>query len=158
MTYVCTGDVPSTAVVWDEEEEDGLSGSVAYGYAGSDTARKCEFHCVDPYEWDVLSKACVDTTTSSDPTADIDAAPDRVRSGNNTTVTWSAQDVSTSCRITKNDKEWLSDLVQIGGVVENPSVPPTPKIVTQTTFKIYCDGSALLDSVTVNIVPGFVEF
>lgn len=80
----------------------------------------------------------------------ISADPNRVHTGDTSTVTWCASQVN-SCAITKNGTLWKSDISSSG-----ESTPP--EIITvQTTYTITCP-SISPESVTVNILPVFQEF
>ncbi len=90
------------------------------------------------------------SVTVLSPQVSISADPARVRTGNTSTISWSATEVD-SCTITGP------------GLTPNPrsdfsavttSQPVT--ISTQSTYTITCD--SLSDSVTVNIIPVFDEF
>jgi hypothetical protein len=78
------------------------------------------------------------------PSVDISANPTRVRSGNNSTISWSSVNVS-SCSVTGPN---------FSSTALSGSQPRT--ITAKSLFSITCNG--LTDSVTVNIVPIFEEF
>ncbi len=84
------------------------------------------------------------------PSVAISAEPNRVRSGDPSTISWTLNNVN-NCAITKNGTSWKSDISSSG-----ESTPP--EIITvQTTYTITCP-SISPESVTVNILPIFQEF
>lgn len=98
------------------------------------------------------------TVTVRVPTASISAAPNRVVSGGQTTVSWNATNVN-SCTITKNGVTWKVLPANASRVVSG-SAPDT--ISSQTTYVITCtnnaNASAAVATQAVNIVPLFQEF
>jgi len=89
------------------------------------------------------------------PSPSISASQPRVISGNTDTISWSASNVATSCTIT--------------GPGVNQTVPATacsipsgsaaPRIDTQSTYCIVCDGdSSTKKCVTVDVTPKIIEF
>ncbi len=93
------------------------------------------------------------------PTGSLAANPDRVRSGETTTLSWSGvASVDTSCviRNSVNGSTIPVTAPDASCNVTNGSTP-SPAITQQTTFTLRCDGVDV-DSVTVNLLPGFTEF
>jgi len=92
--------------------------------------------------------------TCTNPKATISAAPDRVKSGSTTKITYGATGVDGSCTITGPG-------APSGGIpsnscnVSNASFT-TPALTTQTTYTITCGGTST--TVIVNVVPDFTEF
>ncbi|GEM_PF-1989134 len=95
--------------------------------------------------------------TVNTPVAHIAVNPDRVASGNSTTLSFSATGVTGTCIVTRG----------VGGTtIWGPTAGPTIATTTassgnltkQTTFEISCDSGAAKDSVLVNIIPEFDEF
>lgn len=78
--------------------------------------------------------------------------PTRVKSGNNVTVSWQADDV-TSCVVTRNGVAWKSGPSSPVGGIQDP-------VTAQTTYVITCEtvGSPVTKSATVKVVPGFQEY
>lgn len=90
------------------------------------------------------------TVTVVQPTVSISVNPDRVPSGNSTTVSWTASNVS-SCSIARNGQSWTptgpnANLTpdKSGNVKGNAD----SKVDAQTTFDITCSGAGA--SATVN--------
>ena len=84
------------------------------------------------------------------PSVTISADPNRVRSGDTSTISWTLNNVN-NCSITKNGTTWKSDVSSSGGSV------PQEIITAQTTYTITCPSTSP-ESVTVNILPVFQEF
>lgn len=95
------------------------------------------------------------------PTVSISVSPDRVRSGDSSTVTWSSTNVD-SCDITRNSSPWKTGLTANVSRQVNGTSPDT--ITAQTTYKITCvndsgqTSASATGTATVNLVPGFEEF
>lgn len=108
----------------------------------------------DPSEWRVCTNGSLSGSYGYPdcavltPTLSLSATPPRVRSGDATSISWSATGGVTSCSVTKNGAAWESGLSG-----SNVSAPVT----SRTTFKLTCD-IGTPKSVTVNIVPSFKEF
>lgn len=92
------------------------------------------------------------TVSFTTPTSYITATPDRVNVGGSTSVSWSANQV-TSCTVSANGVTIASPA---GPVVATTTVSRT--VAGQTTFAIACDSNATTDSVIVNVVPKVEEF
>lgn len=96
------------------------------------------------------------TVTVLVPTATISANPSRVQSGGQTTVSWSAANVS-SCDITKNGNPWQSNLKGA-----NLTSSASDTITTQTTYLMACKNVVAQvvasATTTVNIAPKYNEF
>lgn len=87
----------------------------------------------------------------------ITASPARVRSGQASTVTWSATNVigqNASCTVSGPGVSWTSAVS--ASPVCSASGSATPIITTQSTYTLTC--GAATDSVTVNVIPNFQEF
>lgn len=89
----------------------------------------------------------------------ITASPDRVKEGDTSTISWTASSVggaSPSCTISGPG---VSQVVPAGATpsCQIPNGSATPTITRQSTYTITCTDGATR-SVTVNIVPKFVEF
>lgn len=84
------------------------------------------------------------------PSGSIQVAPQLLRSGELTQVTWSATNVS-SCSVSGNNgNSWTGTS---GSQISSP-------IVTQTVYTLSCaglDGSTFIQSATVNLIPIFQE-
>ena len=89
-------------------------------------------------------------------TLNIQAVPSIVKSGETTQVSWRAGNV-TSCNIIGTDGEhWNCS----GASCDATTTETTTAIIAQTTFTLSCaalDGSSPNKSVTVTIVPKFIE-
>lgn len=86
------------------------------------------------------------------PTATISASPDRVRTGNSSTITWSAQNVEGSCTISGPG-------ISQTAIAASCTVPSTSQSVTinaQSVYRITCTGAA--DTAVVNLLPLIEEF
>ena len=127
-----------------------LSGQTCEG--GDDTTENCTFPLPQIYQMRVTADGgettlCpyVDTSCSLD-SVSISASPDRVRAGNQTTVTWEA-DTSCNC--------------SVSGPGLSSSEPNDSQAVTvtgQSRYTISCQAGAAEDFVIVNIVPTLIEF
>jgi hypothetical protein len=94
------------------------------------------------------------------PTATISVAPNRVRKGNPTTVTWGSTYVQ-SCDITRNGVAWKSNLPANASQQVNGTAPST--INNQVAFVITCvngagGGATATARAVVNVIPDFQEF
>lgn len=91
----------------------------------------------------------------------IEASPDRVNAGAATNVSFSANQVLTSCEVRQNGTRiWGPTApVPVPGAIASTTVSNVT-IDKQTTFSIVCDtgSGAATDSVIVNVVPKFQEF
>ncbi len=97
------------------------------------------------------SSATVTITNPVNPTLSIGANPTTVRSGNQSTITWSASDVDT-CSITGPGGFSFSTLS--GSSLSGP-------ITQKSTYNITCQAEGIpdvSDSVVVNLAPLFEEF
>ena len=97
------------------------------------------------------------------PTASISANPDRVHSGDSTTVSWNATNVS-SCTITRNGIPALGSPFAAdssGTVANSGTLDPTP-ITVQTTYVMTCKSAVarvvVSAQTTVNVAPSYHEF
>lgn len=103
------------------------------------------------------------TVTVISPNVDISANPTRVRSGDESTITWSASGVK-SCEVTGPEPSRRPFLAS--GNADNSnnftrnSPYTTPSITAQSTYTIVCktNGADATDSVIVNILPVVQEF
>jgi len=149
-TYNCTGTIPAGAEPYPAPDNTGLTVDTPYQYAEPGTARKCEYHCPVGATWNGASCDSV-----LDPVATIDANPMRVRRGNNTTVTWSAQNVASNCTISGPGLPG-SPITTSGPTINSTSA--SAMVNSQSAYTISCDSGAATDSVTVNVVPEFTPF
>ena len=90
----------------------------------------------------------------TNPKASISAAPDRIQSGDTTTITYNASGVDTSCTITGPGAP-SGDIPSNACSVPNGSFT-TPALTSQTTYTVTCGDTT--DTVIVNVVPEFTEF
>lgn len=95
--------------------------------------------------------------TVLNPSVAINAVPDRVVKGNQTTVSWSANNVN-SCSITRNGSAWRGPLASDASRALSGSVVDT--ITTQTTYIITCTNNASANAATaiVNVASTFQTF
>lgn len=84
----------------------------------------------------------------------ITANPDRVRSGQTSTVSWSATGVDSSCTISGPGVN--QTVPGASCVIPNGSANPT--ITAQSVYTISCDGGERTAQVIVNLIPRFIEF
>jgi hypothetical protein len=87
----------------------------------------------------------------------ITASPARVRSGQVSTVTWSASNVigqDAVCTVSGPGVSWSSSVSASPSCSANGSATPT--IATQSTYVLTCGGAT--KSVIVNVIPEFEEF
>ncbi len=97
------------------------------------------------------------TVTVRIPTVSISATPDRVRSGDQTTVEWNATNVN-ACTITRNGVTWQTLTADVSGTVSGSD---TSSITGQTTFLISCTNNSnavATATKTVNVLTDFQEF
>lgn len=95
--------------------------------------------------------------TTSTPDLTITASPARVRSGQSTTLTWSASGVNgqnATCAVTGPGVSWSSAVS--AAPVCSASGSANPTIQTQSVYTLTCAGVS--ESVTVNVIPNFQEF
>ena len=101
------------------------------------------------------------TVTVIQPQATITASPGRVRSGTTSTISWSANNV-TSCEVTDPSGAKLASGNADNSNNFSKNSPYVATITAQSTFTIVCKtssgGSDVTDSVTVNLIPSFLEF
>jgi hypothetical protein len=89
--------------------------------------------------------------TVHQPSVSITASPTRVKSGDSSTIVWSAYDVL-NCSITKNGQSWKSGTS--GNITES-------NLTSQTVYLATCHttaGSTVTSTVVVNVDPQFNEF
>lgn len=91
-------------------------------------------------------------TCPGTPSATISATPDRVRSGSNVTITWSAQNVQGTCTITGPG---VNQTVSASACVV-PETSITASITAQSVYRISCTGAS--DTAVVNLLPLIEEF
>ncbi|MDO8593794.1 MAG: hypothetical protein Q7R59_02770 [bacterium] len=98
------------------------------------------------------------TVTVLVPTVSITATPDRVNSGDTSTVSWDATHIN-SCTITRNGVTWQT---LTAGPSHSLSGSAPDTLTTQMTYTMTCANNASVTAVTstqmVNINPGFEEF
>ena len=98
----------------------------------------------------VVVNACPQTLSG-----DLSVDDTRVNEGETTVLRWtSIQGVNTSCSVTGPGVS--STLTATSCLVPDGSVTTAP-ITTQSTYTLTCDGD-VVDSVFVNVIPGFEEF
>ncbi|GEM_PF-1808847 len=101
------------------------------------------------------------TVTVTQPQATITASPGRVRSGTTSTISWSGSNV-TSCEVTDPSGTKLASGNADNSNNFSRNSPYTATITSQSTFTIVCKtsggGPDATDSVTVNLIPSFLEF
>lgn len=89
----------------------------------------------------------------------ISASPDRVKAGNTSTITWNATNVGGAAPSCTISGPGVSQVVAAGALpsCQIPNGSASPTITRQSTYTITCtDGASR--SVTVNVVPEFIEF
>lgn len=87
----------------------------------------------------------------------ITATPARVRSGQSTTLTWNATGVNgqnATCSVSGPGVSWTSSVTTSPSC--SASGTATTVINTQSTYTLTCNGVS--KSVTVNVIPNFIEF
>jgi hypothetical protein len=97
--------------------------------------------------------------TASTPVLSLTASSARVKSGNTTTLSWSASGVNgqnATCTVTGPGVSWTSP-VSVAPVCSVPSGSATPTITTQSTYTLNCGGGQT-KSVIVNVIPNIIEF
>ena len=88
----------------------------------------------------------------------LTATPNRVQSGQGTTLFWTATDAAPATCTLTNQNTGVAVAAPTTVSTCNASVSPTVSgIAAQTTFRLHC-GGALTKDVIVNIVPRFEEF
>lgn len=101
----------------------------------------------------VTSNACSGSATN----LSISASPARVRSGQTSTITWSATGVNgegASCTVTGPGISWTAPVS--AGPQCSAGSSGSATISTQSTYTITCGGES--KSATVNVIPNFQEF
>ncbi|MES2931722.1 MAG: CARDB domain-containing protein [Patescibacteria group bacterium] len=96
--------------------------------------------------------------TGGTPTLTITATPARVRTGQTSSVTWSATGVNgqnADCTVTGPGISWSSAVSAVP--VCSASGSATVTISTQSTYTLTCD-NAQPKTATVNVIPNFQEF
>lgn len=91
----------------------------------------------------------------STPTGGITASPNRVQSGAPTHLTWNASGVATSCTLSGPGLTPITTSKDATCAVAGPGADPV--VTTQSTYTLTCNGT-VVDQVTVNVLPSFVEF
>jgi hypothetical protein len=93
------------------------------------------------------------------PSLTLHATPSLVRSGDTTTLTWSASNVlGNSCKVTSAQDTLANGTGNWAGALSSGAT--SGPITSQTTYTLSCTGlddSALTQSATVNIIPSFQE-
>lgn len=84
----------------------------------------------------------------------ISANPDRVRSGQTSTISWSASGVDSSCTISGPGVN--QTVSGASCVIPNGSANPT--ITAQSVYTINCDSAESSAQAIVNLIPKFIEF
>lgn len=149
LNYSCTNSTSATLSTFTSPLSPFPSGVKTAPSAGP-----YQLACTGPGGTNTTSKTVVFTNA----TAYIEATPDRVNSGGNSTLGFSASQISSSCTVTGPDGTiWSSPNPIVGGTLATTTAP-SGKITRQSTFTISCDGGTVTDSVLVNIVPQFDEF
>jgi hypothetical protein len=131
--------------------------------SGTGSTKTCTFPAEGQYDMSVSKSGyrteyCPRITVGPPPctndSATISANPIRVRAGETSTITWSATGVDRSCVISGPN---LSRT--IGGSTCNiPNGTASPRIDTQSVYRIVCDEGESQDEVVVNVIPQFDEF
>jgi len=119
-----------------------------YGMSVQATPSSASATC--PYVTVTSPAAC-----TSPLTATLTAIPARVRTGNATTLTWSASGVNTSCTVRGTDGFTQTTSATTCSV---PTTVVSRTISNQVTYSISCDGGPQLNPITVNIIPNWVDF
>lgn len=125
-----------------------FSSTGMYGMTVEATPSSASATC--PYVRVTSPAACTGSLTAT-----LTATPSRVRSGTSTTLTWTASGVNTSCTVTGTDGFTQTTSATACNV---PITNVTRSINTQSTYSISCDGGPVLDTITVNVIPNFIEF
>ncbi|HVW82356.1 MAG TPA: hypothetical protein VHC68_00145 [Candidatus Paceibacterota bacterium] len=87
----------------------------------------------------------------------IAANPTRVAQGGQTALSWAVSSVADSCRVTGSDGYDSGTLASDGQTCGLDKTGDTDTVNQQTKYCIVCDGGAPV-CVTVNVVPGYIEF
>jgi hypothetical protein len=160
---------PPTAVAYPPPDNTGLTQNKDYEYSPVDNpAVKCEFHCANNYTWDPGSNSCIANQAGpacGNPVAPTPTAnPTRVAQGGTTQLSWSGGANATTCTLARTD---TTDSHNVPGAAScnNDGIPSggpvtSKTITTQTTYCITCTNGTSTDKkcVTVNVVPGYVEY
>lgn len=125
-----------------------FSSAGTYGMSVEATPTSASATC--PFVTVTSPTACAGTITAT-----LTATPSRVRSGGQTTLSWNASGVNTSCTVTGTGGFTQTTTATSCTV---PTTVVTRTIATQSTYSISCDGGPALDSITVNVIPNFQEF
>jgi hypothetical protein len=130
--------------------------------AGTSATHSCTFTIAGPYTMQVTplggSPVSCPAVVAGVPSAYITATPDRVNSGSSSTLSFSGDQIATSCTVTGPGGVTLwGPTAPSGGAVATSSVSTGP-ITAQSTYTISCDGGAATHSTIVNIVAKFEEF
>ncbi len=98
----------------------------------------------------VIAGSCSGTKTG-----DITALPARVNQGSSATLSWNAQNITTSCVIAGPG---VSQTIPAAScTIPTTASFTTPGLTTQSIYTLTCDGT-LLDTAIVNVVPKIEEF
>ncbi len=106
------------------------------------------------------SQLSVGTPTCTGPaTLSITASPDRVKEGSTATTSWTATGVGGATPSCTVSGPGVSQVVAAGAVpsCQIPNGSASPIILKQSTYTITCSDGAT-KSVTVNVIPKFLEF
>lgn len=159
VTYTASGGQGSTGYTW--TSSDGGGGPYGSSYI---TARTFNSSANGQYGMSVTDSTGAaaqcplvtvgNANSCSAPSATISANPARVRSGQTSTITWSASGVNTSCTVSGPgvNKTDPANSCNVG----NDSVQ-TPAITAQSVYTITCDGTKISQAI-VNVIPQFQEF
>jgi len=112
-----------------------------------------------PYSVNCSGAVANTTVLLTNPTAYIEANPDRVNVDATTLLSFSAAGLTpaSSCTVTgPTGTLWTGSSDGAGALATTTST--SPKITQQSTFRISCDGATATDNVIVNLVPQFEEF
>jgi hypothetical protein len=135
----------------------GPSGTDTVHPTYSPTPYNYQVKCFNPGNKFWLSN--IESVVVSNASATITLAPNRVNPGGATTVTWTANDVTT-CSITKNGAAWKPGLT--GDVNHNVSGSQAGEaIARQTTYIITCqsvEGSTVTAKAVANVTGTFAPF
>lgn len=130
------------------------TGNATSGNATVSTSGTYTLSCTGPGGTAPTQTVTVGTTTCSNPTADLTAAPDRIRPNTHTTISYTASGINTSCVVTGPG---VNQPVTASSCLVSPGTVTTPNLTTQATYVITCDGVER-DRAIVNVVPNFEEF
>jgi hypothetical protein len=99
----------------------------------------------------------IGSTCGGSPTATITASAPRVIAGSTVHLTWSANNVVSSCTVT--GPSFTQTITASSCTLTTSGSSPDPTVNTQSTYCIVCDGDqSTKQCVTVDVVPKIIEF